>query len=90
MKTFEQYEGSSVNEVDRLNEILEEIEELMIEADQLVMSASEKAGDDLIYQAWKVYPYNNIVASLSGGRRYETTFISIIEQLEKTEDEEEF
>lgn len=78
----------------RLNEVLEEIEGLMVEADQLVRYLSkEVAMDDIIYERWKVYPYNNIMAMLSSGTRYETSFSNIIEELERSingNEEDEF
>ena len=81
MKTFESYDTS--DDVDRLYEILEEIQELMLEANDLVNFASRKVGDAIIYERWKAYPYGNIMAMLGGGNKYDTSFNDIVDEIER-------
>ena len=77
------------NEVYRLTEILEEIENLMGEANDIVRVVSTEV-DPIIYDRWRLYPYNNIMAMLSAGSKYDTSFSDIISDIEKaTSDEEE-
>lgn len=82
---FEMNEDNFENDdVYRLNEILEEIEALMVEANDIVRYVSrDVVMDDIIYERWKAYPYNNIMSMLSSGTRYETSFSSIIEEIER-------
>jgi hypothetical protein len=79
MKAFEGYEFE--DEVERLYEILEEIQGLMLEANDTVMALSKDAEDPIIYERWKAYPYGNIVSMLAGGNKYDTTFADIIDEL---------
>lgn len=85
MQVFENNESSynSSDDIDRLREIQEEIGTLMQEANNLVRSASVDAGDEIIYERWKAYPYGNIMSMLVGGSRYDTTFGDIIDEIEK-------
>jgi hypothetical protein len=84
LKAFESRDDDSINDdIYRLGEILEEIEALMYEADELVRYTSKNVGDSIIHERWKAYPYNNIMAMLSSGSRYDVGFSDIIEELEK-------
>lgn len=88
IKSMELFEADDMSdEVYRLYEILEEIEGLMIEASDLVRASARKVDDDIIYERWKAYPYNNIMAMLSGGSRYETKFSDIIKEIESAMEE---
>ena len=82
------------DDVYRLNEILEEIQAMMVEADDIVRYVSRDiVMDDIIYERWRAYPYNNIMAMLSSGTKYETSFSSIIEEIEsaiKGNEDDEF
>ena len=51
------------NDVYRLTEILEEIENLMSEANDIVRVVSDEV-DPIIYDRWRLYPYNNIMSML--------------------------
>jgi len=82
MKLFEQEGDETSDDVYRLYEILEEVEFLMTEANDIVRSTARKVNDDIIYERWKAYPYNNIMAMLSHGSKYDTGFIDIIKELE--------
>lgn len=95
INVFEMDENNFENDdVYRLNEILEEIEALMIEANDIVRHVSKDVVmDDIIYERWRAYPYNNIMSMLSSGTRYETSFLSIVEEIEKAvegNDDDEF
>jgi len=79
MKAFEEY--GFEDEIDRLYEILEEIQGLMLEANDTIMSLSKDVEDPIIYERWKAYPYGNIVSMLAGGNKYDTTFADIIDEL---------
>jgi len=70
------------NDVYRLTEILEEIENLMGEANDIVRVVSTEV-DPIIYDRWRLYPYNNIMAMLSAGSKYDTSFSDIISDIEK-------
>jgi|694.fasta_scaffold11211_12 hypothetical protein len=76
------------NDVYRLTEILEEIENLMSEANDIVRSVSDDV-DPIIYDRWRLYPYNNIMSMLSAGSRYDTSFSDIISDIEKAMSDEE-
>lgn len=82
MKLFEAMDGEMPDEVFRLYEILEEIESLMSEANELVRSSAKMVNDGIIYERWKAYPYNNIMAMLSSGSKYDTSFRDIIREIE--------
>jgi hypothetical protein len=84
LTAFESRSDDSINDdIYRLGEILEEIEALMYEANELVQYTAKQVGDEIIYERWKAYPYNNIMAMLSSGSRYDTGFLDIVEELEK-------
>lgn len=76
------------NDVYRLTEILEEIENLMSEANDIVRAVSDDV-DPIIYDRWRLYPYNNIMSMLSAGSRYDTSFSDIISDIEKAMSDEE-
>lgn len=76
------------NDVYRLTEILEEIENLMSEANDIVRVVSDDV-DPIIYDRWRLYPYNNIMSMLSAGSRYDTSFSDIISDIEKAMSGEE-
>jgi hypothetical protein len=76
------------NDVYRLTEILEEIENLMGEANDIVRVVSNEV-DPIIYDRWRLYPYNNIMSMLSAGSRYDTSFSDIISDIEKAMSDEE-
>jgi hypothetical protein len=76
------------NDVYRLTEILEEIENLMSEANDIVRAVSDDV-DPIIYDRWRLYPYNNIMSMLSAGSRYDTSFSDIISDIEKAMSGEE-
>ena len=76
------------NDVYRLTEILEEIENLMSEANDIVRVVSDEV-DPIIYDRWRLYPYNNIMSMLSAGSRYDTSFSDIISDIEKAMSGEE-
>ena len=79
MKTFEAMSQS--DDIDRLEEILDEMNAIMNEADDIVRSTANESGDMIIYERWKAYPYNNIMSMLSSGSKYDTTFSDIIKEL---------
>jgi hypothetical protein len=81
MKAFESYEIS--DDIDRLYEILEEIQELMLEANDIVNVASREVGDAIIYERWKAYPYGNIMSMLRGDNKYDTSFNDIVDEIER-------
>jgi hypothetical protein len=69
--------------IERLREILDEIIELMSEADNLVRDSAAQVDDMIIYERWRSYPKGNIMAMLDGGNRYDTTMSDIIEELQR-------
>jgi hypothetical protein len=89
-KIFEDLSGAS-NDIETLRNILDEIIELMEEANSLVSSVSRDT-DPIIYERWKAYPYGHIMTSLGSGgygSRYDTSFDDIIDELEKASKGEE-
>jgi len=89
-KIFEEYDSN--DEIDSLKDILDEIIDLMQQANSIVFKVANET-DPIIYERWKAYPYGHIMASLSGGSRYDTKFSDIIRELEMEmgiEDEEDF
>lgn len=83
IRMFEMNDDMLEDNIFQLNRILEEVEALMIEANDIVRMTAIEVGDDIIYERWKAYPYNNIMSMLSSGNRYETAFVNIIEELER-------
>lgn len=81
MKAFENYDVT--DDIDRLYEILEEIQELMIEANDIVDAASRSVEDPIIYERWKAYPYGHIMSMLGGGNKYDTSFNDIVDEIER-------
>lgn len=91
MKMFEMNDEMLDDNIVQLNRILEDIEALMLEANDIVRQTAYEVGDDIIYERWKAYPYNNIMSMLSSGSKYDVGFINIIEELEQAiAGEEEF
>lgn len=68
-------------ELERLEEILNEIEGLMYEANEIVERAAKEVDDRIIYERWRAYPYNNIMTMLSKGSKYDTSFSDIIKEI---------
>lgn len=89
MKVFEMGGDFVMDEIEQLSMILEDIENLMQEANEIVRNTAREVGDEIIYERWKAYPYNNIMSMLSSGSRYDTSFSDIIEELQKATGEED-
>ncbi len=87
IKSFKVFEMNDDDEnmsddVQRLYEILEEVQSLMNEANDIVNYVTKDV-DPIIYDRWRLYPYNNIMSMLSAGSRYDTSFSDIISEIEK-------
>jgi hypothetical protein len=83
------FDDSISNNILELREIQSKIDALMHKANDLVEDTATQVGDRIIYERWKAYPYNNIMAMLSHGSTYDTGFLDIIDELEQESNKED-